>query len=160
MTPHLLRTSIALACLVVVVRPQECTLDCKSNTPCTFTTEEDLARYENHPTTIDGKPFDFHQIKSVNGMHCECPHGLTGVRCEVPFDTCDGNHPCYHGGACVPGLLGPFGNDQLFCNCENAFDMQGYRYVGKYCETREENYCDDSLQLFCLNAGTCNPDFP
>jgi hypothetical protein len=156
------RTSLALsmAAMAVVAQRNNCTLNCESNTPCTLTTAEDLSRYENQPLTVDGQPFDWHKTLSIGGMHCLCPHGLTGVRCEVPFVTCDGDHPCYNGGACVPGSVGPYGNEQLYCNCDNAFDSQGYHLVGKYCEARAQNFCDDAHAFFCLNGGLCNSVFP
>ena len=125
---------------------------------------------EEHP--FDGN-FPASMERTRNGMHCLCPHGWTGVLCDIPYETCDGNHPCLHGGSCVPGLVGPFGNDQLFCNCEHAGVVENnVRYVGKFCETavggnNQENaeagnyeLCDEAGTFFCVNGGTCNPGFP
>jgi hypothetical protein len=161
-----LRTSVALALAWrVVLATEDCTLQCnpdlKKNATCKFTTPEDLERYAEHPMSVDGKALTWHDIKSQNGMHCDCPYQWTGLTCETPFALCDGDHVCYNGGSCVPGLVAQFGNDQLFCNCEKAVDKDGNRYVGKYCEQTASAYCDfEAGLLFCLNDGTCNKDFP
>ena len=132
------------------------------------------ATFDSHPVPQDAL-FSFHASQDVNGMHCSCPTGWTGVTCDTVFETCDytssssssssssatGSHKCYHGGKCVPGLLDDFGNDQLFCNCENAIDSQGNQYAGKYCEHKATTFCDsDDDSHFCLNEGDCNPNYP
>ena len=94
--------------------------------------------------------------------------GWTGVYCDHKYETCDNQegHTCYHGGECIPGLEDKYGNEQLFCDCTKARGPDGERYVGKYCEVPFEQACnnpeeeDDDELLFCVNGGTCNPEYP
>ena len=72
----------------------ECTLNCKQNAPCVH----GPADFSDHPTYQDGSPLEFHGQTSVNNMHCECPHGYTGLTCDRIFATCDGEHKCYNDG--------------------------------------------------------------
>jgi len=91
-----------------------------------------------------------------------------------------------HGGQCIPGLIDDFGNEQLFCDCNNAVDEDGNRYgksyrvflyrplyscktqkltfylvtVGKFCEHQAKVYCDDDERRFCVNDGECNSEYP
>ena len=88
----------------------------------------------------------------------------TGVQCTHKFDTCDDQHQCYHGGKCIPGLKDIFGNTQLFCDCSEAYGNDGTRYGGKYCETPFLNSCgindSNGKEMFCINGGDCNPNYP
>jgi len=150
--------------LLVGAASQQCTLQCNPNVPqatCAFSTPADAARFAEHPLTNDGKPFPWHDVGAGESMHCNCPMGWTGLKCDVPYTRCgDGSHYCYHGGECIPELDTDFAVAQLFCNCEKAFDSEGKHYVGKYCELTASDYCDDSGLLFCLNQGSCNLNFP
>lgn len=71
---------------------------------------------------------DFLATSQIDNQHCSCPIGWTGVTCEVKYESCDQHHPCFHGGQCILGLNDRFGNDQLFCNCDNAVDLDGNNY--------------------------------
>jgi hypothetical protein len=119
----------------------------------------------------DGTALDIHQTTSIQNYYCSCQQGWTGVACDVRWERCsdtgddndiDAIHHCYNGGACIPGLTDKFGNDQLYCDCQDAMDDNGNRYVGKYCEQFEDNdACDpDDADSFCVNEGICNPDYP
>ena len=113
---------------------KSCTLQCNPDVDavCKFATPEDLERYSDHPLTVDGKPLDWHSlVTNADGMFCSCPSGWTGLTCE-----------------------------QWFCNCERAFDSDNNHYVGKYCEEKPSEPCDGSGLVYCLNEGSCNPDFP
>jgi len=150
-----------------------CDLDCQNDTPCV----PGAANFDDHPTNVDGTEFDFLRDKEIGNMHCSCPHGLTGVLCDVPYEGCDGSvdHACYNGGRCIPGLEDEYGNEQLFCDCSTAFDDGGNQYVGKFCEIRQDaaydgngdasdgvggEYCDEELTQFCVNGGRCNSQYP
>lgn len=154
-TTMLVRTSLALVWLsaMAALSNASCDLACPANAPCV----EGKANFTDHPQPA-GDEFDFHTTLSVNGQHCACPHYLTGVLCDVKFETCDGDHLCYNGGKCIPGLLDELGNEQLYCDCSSAV-VDGVQYVGKWCEHEAENYCNDEETLFCL-TGRCNVDYP
>jgi len=158
-----LRISIFLALTKITIATEEssCTLQCNSavGATCAFATPADSNRYADHPLGFDGEPLEWHKVQQQDGMYCKCPDGWTGLLCDVPFLVCDGHHYCYNRGRCVPDLEGHFGGDELFCNCENAYDEDGNQYVGKYCEQTASEKCDAAGVSFCLNDGTCNHDF-
>lgn len=157
-----MKLSLLLSLLLVLFVSREtqasdpgCTLDCHQNAPCVLGT----ADFSNH-TLRDGGSLSFHEQAQLDGMHCACPHGWTGLLCNRKYETCDNEHKCYHGGECVPGLLDYFDNEQLFCDCSSAEDSEGNDYVGKYCEHAAVDYCGGSDERFCVNQGTCNPGYP
>ena len=138
-----------------------CTLECPVDAPCTvgqaqFTHSNDVVQLAT----------------SVQGMHCACPPGWTGVLCDHRYESCNaGSHDCFHGGRCVSGdasMVDAFGNPQLLCDCSNAQTTDttnngggsGIQYVGKYCETPFEKACSASdNSLFCVNGADCNPNY-
>ena len=127
---------------------QQCTLKCHQEAPCVLGN----ADFSDHVLGPEGKPLEFHATTNQQGMHCSCPHGWTGLTCNRIFDTCNGDHKCYNGGSCIPGLEDYFGNQQLFCDCAHAKDSEGNRYVGKFCEHRQVDQCDET-GTFCVNGG-------
>ena len=158
---NLLITLLALALLSSV--HSQCQLQCDPDTSvgCSQASFEDIEELNAHPITIDGKTLDWAQIVGEGGEICNCLDGWTGQTCETPFEECeDGVHRCYHGGVCLPALYGPSGIEQRLCNCELAIDGNGNHYRGKYCQETSTNTCANSDDVFCLNGGTCNVDFP
>jgi hypothetical protein len=149
--------STALSSIIHQVQAQTalCDLDCGDNT-CVVGS----ATFTDHFQHPDGSDFDFLADKDVDNMHCDCPHGWTGVMCDAIFETCSGNHKCYYGGECIDGLIDSFGNKQLFCDCGNAVDDEGFQREGKYCEHKATDFCTDARDHFCLHEGECNPDYP
>jgi len=158
-----------LLLLVPASTASVCSLDCQHDAPCV----SGHADFSDHPVdpADNSQALDFHSAtQDENGMHCACPHGWTGLECTVPFETCDGQHPCYFGGECIPGLADQYGNEQLYCDCSNAWDDDGNSYTGKYCEIRvsseeeEHTFCDggsgDDDLMYCVNDGECNLDYP
>jgi hypothetical protein len=160
---------------------QSCDLACPLDAPCTFGSVD----YSNHQSVIDQWHSESQSQlpNNINGMHCACPSGWTGVQCDHVFETCsfensdgvgDSGHKCYHGGACIPGLQDDYENDQLFCDCTlatSSTDGNGTttRYTGKYCETPvwDNSYCNTNEigqvqddNHFCVHDSTCNPLFP
>ena len=146
---------------------ESCPLNCGRYGVCV----PGVADFLDHPIeppqgSGDAKPLlSFHQETSRGGFHCQCESGWTGIECNVEFQSCSGEHKCYHGGECVDGLKDVYGNDQHWCDCHNAVDENGNAFVGKYCEHPAVNYCDDNDnndgaaqgKAFCIE-GTCNVD--
>ena len=156
--------SLLLIVAIHVAHAQlSCTLDCPIDAPCILGANQALTA---HP--ID----EWQEDTQIDSMHCACPPGWTGVKCDHIFESCDGQaHQCYHGGECIPGLQDKFGNHQLYCDCSNAMATDGTRYVGKYCETPSVDYChhnmdadgiddDENSSSFCVNGADCNPNYP
>jgi hypothetical protein len=155
---------LAVVAPIVQVHAQSfpaCTLNCPIDAPCVHGANQALVI--SHP--ID----EWNEPTHIDNMHCACPEGWTGVKCDHIFEACDGQaHQCYHGGECIPGLQDKFGNTQLYCDCSDAMGNDGTRYVGKYCETPSVDYCDgydidtdtDTQESFCVNGADCNPNYP
>jgi len=132
----------------------KCTLVCQQNAPCNI----GKANFTDHQTA-EGTTLTFLDQGSASNMHCVCPQTWTGLTCNRKFESCDGDHNCYNGGECIPGLKDSYGNDQLFCDCSHARDEHGYNYVGKYCEHQGMERCDIE-GTFCVNGGVCNDAYP
>ena len=151
-SPSFLAGLMLLASVTITTRAQDdCTLACPIDAPCVSA----QADFSHHSITLE----------HGTGMHCSCPAGWTGLLCDHKYESCDseGNHACYHGGECIAGLHDKYGNDQLFCDCTKAIDgVTGQKYVGKYCETPFDKVCSSSEgeDIFCVNGGDCNPDYP
>jgi hypothetical protein len=129
-----------------------CDLNCPQSAPCAFGEAELISQASAEGTT------------NIDGMYCLCPPFLTGILCEVPFESCgDGQHVCLHGGICKSGVLYD-GNQHLYCDCSRAQDEKGNIYVGKYCEVplnSDVQSCDENdPSKFCLNGGSCNQQYP
>lgn len=150
MTAVMILGGVSSWATVVEGSVRECSLDCPVDAPCTF----GEATFPHHNAIeLD---------TSVQDMHCACPLGWTGILCDIKYESCTDNHDCFHGGKCLNDSLATdsFGNAQLLCDCTRAKSTDGIRYVGKYCETPLETLCSaDNEDLFCVNGGTCNPNY-
>jgi hypothetical protein len=156
---------LSFGLLAVAEEIIECpsSLSCQNDAPCV----KGSADFVSHPKD-GGKPLHFHEESIRDGAHCKCPPGWTGLECERRYKTCGGNHKCYHGSDCVPGIHDTFGNLQLFCDCHKAVDEDGTRYVGKWCEHPVVEHCSNSHdplgnlveEAFCVNGGSCNDLYP
>ena len=150
----------------------DCPLECDFGTEC-VRGDQDTSEHMVQP--LDGTPLTIHQYLNEDGWHCDCPHGLTGLRCGTVFESCnDGSHKCYNGGKCINGLEDEYGNLQLFCDCKSAIDEeQNLQFVGKYCEeavplaipvsesSNDNGAIDDTTSTcdpsMCVNGSSCKP---
>lgn len=135
---------------------EEAGLTCHGGSACVAGS----ADFSMHPKDSNDMAFDFHKEDNKDGWHCECPDGMTGLRCNRPFEECGTTgHACYHGGKCLDGVdvdaLG--GEELLFCDCTDA-QYDGSPMVGKFCEIQGTVQCGDT-DIFCTNRGTCADDF-
>jgi len=90
---------------------------------------------------------------------------VTATDSAATTDVCDeSTHRCLHGGECKRSILVFSGESVQACDCTNAVEDDGTKYVGLHCETDVPNTNDDARVckksgLFCLNNGVC-PDDP
>jgi len=143
-----------------------CNIQCQHNTTCV----RGSASFDGHPQP-NGESLEFHQDINVNGYHCDCPEGLTGVDCRYTYITCQyGSEDsddlmvvnCYHGGDCLSSIDDSPLPGLIYCDCTLA-SYNGSMYSGQYCEQEVEHaeFCADGEEsYFCLNGGSCQPENP
>lgn len=151
---------VALVVVGLVQGQSNCTLPCSSNGVCKNGVApahgiKIHANYNDNESMEDIKSFDFLDEISQTEEYCECSDGFVGLLCDVRVHRCDdANHTCFHGGQCVP--VGAVQEENYICDCLNAKDDQGQRYVGKYCEHASTSPCANSeSNHFCLHGGVC-----
>jgi len=120
----------------------QCNIDCRQNATCV----EGSANFDDHDEHTNGTAFEMHSILDINGYHCECPLGWTGVLCDEMYVACDG-FKCYNGGVCMA--------DKLDCDCSDTKDANGIPYVGKFCEEQQGVVQCGPDGMFCTNGGEC-----
>ena len=62
----------------------DCPLECDFGTEC-VRGDQDTSEHMVQP--LDGTPLTIHQYLNEDGWHCDCPHGLTGLRCGTVFES-------------------------------------------------------------------------
>ncbi len=144
---------LLIAAFIAGISSQECSINCHPGASCV----PGDADFSEHPTDINGVPFSFLQELSKDGWHCNCTSGMTGIRCNRPYQDCGNGHFCYHGGKCIEGIEDKVDADLLFCDCNDAEHI-GVPYVGKHCEVEGATECGDT-EIFCTNRGTCADGF-
>ena len=78
--------AVILACAIVTVHCNDCgTLQCVNSDFCL----EQAPEFESHRLP-DGTLLEMHAGNSQ--FHCSCFPGWTGIACDVPFDSCDGDN--------------------------------------------------------------------
>jgi len=91
-----------------------------------------------------------HGLEDLNYMHCICPHGFTGVVCDVEYEKC-GDDVCYFGSTCT---------DDNNCDCTTAY-TDDTSYAGLQCEYPSTSKCptgdgEHPGDAFCVNNGICH----
>lgn len=146
-----------------------CTVECQ-NGICA----NETATFNGQPQTDEyGEPFDFLQVKDVDGQSCVCDEGWTDVLCATQVNKCENStHACYYGGVCVDGIEEGTDEEIHVCDCRNAVDNDGINYLGAYCQkpspvdnkddadaVPDSVVCDEVTMRFCINGGSCVDSF-
>ena len=131
-----------------------CALVC-NNGKCT----NETATFNDQPQADENdKPFEFLEIKDIDGQSCECDEGWTDVFCATQVNKCENStHVCYFGGVCVDGIEEGTDEEIHVCDCRNAVDNDGINYLGAYCQkpSPDSVVCDEVTMRFCINGGSC-----
>jgi len=118
---------------------KECDLECVNGGYCFFG-DSPTSRYDD--LGINQKE------RSISNMHCKCPAGLIGLRCETDVRICglDFNHYCLNDGVCVNN------GDDYTCKCvHDALSP----YAGDNCQHQATSMCKGFHNSFCTNNGKC-----
>lgn len=99
-----------------------------------------------------------HPWGTKDGMHCECPNGFAGVRCELAATFCGvGEHLCLGGSTCVKDE-----DDEGYrCQCDQADKANA-----STCQNHGTEFCTPvaphieyaggmAVAAFCVNDGKC-----
>jgi hypothetical protein len=131
-----------------------CDLKCLNGGECQ-SGAKDLSQYIEYGIDID----HFLGGSNINGEHCVCPNGFTGVLCEKEEGThyreCGGG-VCFNGGVCAE-RVNAYGSPKDFhCEC-SEFDTN---VAGEFCEHENVEFCPspdghDATKYYCANGGTC-----
>lgn len=98
-------------------------------------------------------------------MHCSCPSGFTGLKCEVSINHCqtDGSeseHFCLNGVPCDPDDTNVNGAINKFsCQCDIEQGETSPQLAGRFCEYAVTEFCSKDRarhnHSFCTNGGKC-----
>ncbi len=102
---------------------------------------------------------------NLDGEHCACPDGFTGLQCNVTDVVHCGGGVCFNGGICVEQIRedGTFVDFVCQCDTFNNFDTTTGTTTavgGKFCEHRDVAFCPappghDPALYYCANGGQC-----
>lgn len=134
---------------------EHCDIDCQNGGLCR---QGDASFPILGPTK---EPLQIFATRNLNGFHCQCRPGYTGVDCSIKYETCFDQQSgivaqCFHGGRCRSLDQVDYEHYNL-CDCEPAGEDSGDRYTGKYCEIKAtfDSFCEGN-DGFCLNGGVCS----
>lgn len=130
---------------------EECLLQCYNGGICKKGAK-DLTKFVDSGMDIDA----FLGGTNLEGEHCACPDGFTGIQCNITNVMHCGDGVCFNGGFCVERIKEDGTIMDKFCECDNFNSMMG----GEFCEHRDVTFCpapvghDPSL-YYCANGGIC-----
>ena len=137
---------------------QVCDLDCENGGSCRF-------GVKGYKDTYDNLDLPVHAVRSERGMHCSCPSGFTGLKCEVSINHCqtDGSeseHFCLNGVPCDPDDTNVNGAINKFsCQCDIEQGETSPQLAGRFCEYAVTEFCSKDRarhnHSFCTNGGKC-----
>ena len=101
---------------------------------------------------------------NINGEHCVCPEGYSGVNCQLEaqkdnFIHC-GNGLCFNGGLCVERVHEDGTVKDYYCACNELGFRSDTNVAGQFCEHKDVEFCPfpenhDPSQYYCANGGSC-----
>ncbi|KAL7531529.1 hypothetical protein ACHAXR_004098, partial [Thalassiosira sp. AJA248-18] len=138
-----------------------CDLDCQNKGSCRF-------GVKGYKDSYDALNLPVHAKKEEDGMHCSCPDGFTGLKCEVDINHCHNagtseteQHFCLNGVPCSPDNPDFDGVFKKFsCQCDQGHhDEISQMLAGRFCEYAVTEFCAEESarhsHSFCTNGGKC-----
>ena len=135
---------------------EKCTLNCENGGICAFGIKENVG----HGNLVVPWANETHDRR---GMHCICPDGYTGLRCQIAAERCGDHLWCFQGSECLSSYDKAKGGMRRYCDCKAA-DTEDEKFAGKGCQHSTGNvggaFCTPDLNMdenlpFCVNGGTC-----
>lgn len=133
---------------------QVCDLDCENGGSCRI-------GVKGYKDTYDSLGLPVHAVRSESGMHCSCPDGFTGLKCEVRIDHCQSSdYFCLNGVPCDSDDTNVSGEVSKFsCQCDLDQGESSPQLAGRFCEYAVTEFCSKDgarhNQSFCTNGGKC-----
>jgi hypothetical protein len=141
-----------LHCEYLASEWEQCSLNCSGVGECKKGAK-DLSLYIDYGLDVD----EFLGGTNINGEHCICPEGYTGLNCEMKeslkqFKHC-GSGVCFNDAVCVEVIDMSGQTKDFHCEC-NELD------AGKFCEHDGVEFCPfpenhDPTMYYCANGGDC-----
>ena len=142
-----------------------CDLECSNGGSCRL-------GVKGYKDSYDALNLPVYEKKHEDGMHCSCPSGFTGLRCEVDMNHCHNDHTgaatehfCLNGVSCAPDALdevfdGELSPNKLSCQCDgHAHDHISQMLAGRFYEYAVTEFCSEEEERhnhsFCTNGGKC-----
>ncbi len=136
---------------------EKCNLQCENGGVCNKGAK-DVSEFIDFGVDVDA----FLGGSNINGEHCVCPEGFTGVKCEIENVKHCGSGVCFNGGLCVE-TISPNGSVKDYhCECN---EFANTRFAGEFCEHPEVRFCPapeghNEEMYYCANGGACPLDEP
>lgn len=150
-------------------KAEDCTLECNNGGQCKHGLKDYGKHADQAEQSLDAN--DPSGIESIlanlgrhdNLMHCVCPKGYTGLRCDIKVEECsngEGGDPffCYNGSKCAKETMED-GTKKHYCDCSHAHEAEA-SYAGEFCQYKSTSFCDPVKGMkeklaFCVNYGVC-----
>jgi len=139
--------------------PPTCSLDCFNGGTCFFGEKREDEKYL-HSLVV---PWISTDITHINGMHCKCLPGYSGLQCEVPVELCSRDNYATISWVCAYDSKCVLKGNSFACNCSTAGVVGSLTsYGGQYCQYGATSICKgpytDPDVYFCTNDGECKAD--
>merc|ERR1712038_68412 len=111
---------------------EQCNLQCSNGGTCKKGAK-DLSEFTDYGVEVD----TFLGGSNIDGEHCVCPEGFTGVQCETTDVKPCGDGVCFNGGLCIETIKSDGTLRDYHCEC-NEFDTN---VAGQFCEHIDVRFC-------------------
>jgi len=130
---------------------EDCLLTCYNGGTCKKGAK-DLSVFTHHGMDIDA----FLGGSNLEGEHCVCPDGFTGLQCNITDVAHCGGGVCFNNGICIEQVRENGTFVDFVCECDRFNSMLG----GAFCEHRDVVFCPaavdhDPTMYYCANGGEC-----
>lgn len=152
---NLLALFLVTVSIVSASNTQNCTLSCRNGGICKLGSpdfgyaadmnEDDPSGYSERAPTFDN-------------MHCRCPVGFAGLKCEISLLICEENQRLCSNGAQCELAQDDMGGMFRHCECDGSKSDMSAAYALHFCQQTTKVFCTTDRSVghsFCSNGGSC-----